>query len=92
MRDTKNTTETRTEGSKTMGRNETAKELRGAYKAKGWNSRMIGVRAKPCTYSGSIDVTIKDASVPYATAKEMARTLMASVSNARRPVAVQALA
>ena len=49
--------------------NET-KEMRKEFKALGWNSKVIGVRY---TRSGSIDVTVKSASVNFAHAKAIAK-------------------
>jgi len=54
-----------------MSTKEKAEALRKAYKAKGWNSRMITVRVRSVTYSMAIDVTIRSAAVNYAEAKAM---------------------
>lgn len=48
-----------------MTRSEKTKAIRQELKRRyGWTSRQVSVRGQPCTYSGSIDVTIKDPSVP----------------------------
>ena len=50
-----------------------AKLLRTALKAKGWNSRKVSVRSSSFSMGSSIDVTIKDASVPMSVVKEIAK-------------------
>lgn len=49
-----------------------AAEIRKLYKAKGWTSRQISVRSAPCTYSSSIDITIKDPTIPMGPVKKIA--------------------
>ncbi|MHC4176022.1 MAG: hypothetical protein ACYSWU_00860 [Planctomycetota bacterium] len=50
-----------------------AKEIRKAYKAKGWNSRMVSVRSEYFSMGSSIDVTVKDARVNVEDAKRIAK-------------------
>ena len=49
-----------------------AKTIRAALKAKGWSSRKVSVRSDYYSMGSSIDVTIKDASVPMSVVKEIA--------------------
>ena len=49
-----------------------AATIRAAYKALGWSNRKISVKADYFSLGSSIDVTIKDASIPFAKAKEIA--------------------
>lgn len=58
--------ETQTSGNKPAQRkedvmfaSEAAQELRAELKARGWSSRDVSVRVKPCTYSRAIDIVIK---------------------------------
>ena len=52
-----------------MSRNEKTAAIRKQLKAMGYNARQVSVRGSRCTYSSSIDVTIKDASVPLPAVK-----------------------
>jgi hypothetical protein len=49
-----------------------AKELRAAYKARGWNSRQISVRTHNYSMGSSINVTIKAGCIPKCVAEEIA--------------------
>ena len=55
-----------------MSYHDSAIELRKLLKERGWNSRKVGVRSGRCTYSGEINVTIKDPAVPYHEVKKLA--------------------
>jgi hypothetical protein len=57
-----------------MSTTDEAARIRAAYKAKGWNSRMIGVRAEHFSMGSSIHVTIKDAAVSTAEARAIAES------------------
>ncbi len=49
-----------------------AASIRSQYKDHGWSSQQISVRAKSCSLSESISVTIKAAGIPLATVREIA--------------------
>lgn len=49
-----------------------AAALRAAYKAKGWNSRMISVRAEYYSMGSSLHITIKNPAIPYAEVERIA--------------------
>ena len=49
-----------------------AAEIRAALKAKGWSSRKISVRADYYSMGSSIDITIKDVSIPLNVVKAIA--------------------
>jgi len=55
-----------------MSTTEYAAEIRKALKAKGWSTRDVSVRAKYFSMGSSIDVTIKNSSVPLPVVKEIA--------------------
>lgn len=51
---------------------ETAKAIRKALKAKGWNARSVSVRHRYATHDSAIDVTIRDAAVSKAEVEAIA--------------------
>lgn len=51
---------------------DSAARLRAAYKAKGWNARMISVRVGHFS-CGAVHVTVRDPRVPFEEAERMAR-------------------
>lgn len=53
---------------------EAAARIRAAYKAKGWSSRMIGVRADQYSMGSTIRVEIKDPRIRKRDAEEIANT------------------
>lgn len=55
-----------------MSTKERAAQMRKEFKALGWNSKKIGVRTEYFSMGSAIHVTVKDASVDYATAKRIA--------------------
>ncbi len=55
-----------------MTRNEKTAAIRAGLKKRGWTSRQVSVRGRPCTYSSSIDVVIKDARVPLKVVERIA--------------------
>jgi hypothetical protein len=57
-----------------MTRNEKTAAIRAELKKRGWNSRQVSVRGRPCTYSSSIDVVIKDARVPLKVVEKIANS------------------
>jgi hypothetical protein len=51
---------------------EHAAQIRAALKAKGWNSRKVSVRADSFSMGSSIDVTIRDITIPLSVVKDIA--------------------
>lgn len=51
---------------------EEAKRIRAAFKALGWNNRMVSVRARNFSMGSAIDVVVKSAKVNFAEAKMIA--------------------
>ncbi len=51
---------------------ESAAKIRSAYKARGWNSRQISVRADTYSMGSSVRIEIKDGSIPLHVARSLA--------------------
>lgn len=57
-----------------MTRNEKTAAIRAELKKRGWNSRMVSVRGRSCTYDSAIDVVVRDARVPLDVVKKIAES------------------
>jgi len=71
---TKNTNLTETKREEPgMSTKERAAQMRGEFKAAGWNARKISVRTEYFSLGSAIHVTVRDASVDVAKAEEIAK-------------------